>query len=130
MFLSCSLAVLAGVFHRLAGRLDQLRPDDHIGHMKRANVSQAKSRLSSYLNDVQRGETVLIFDRDRLVARLEPVAAADIPESERVKALIKAGAASAPRRQLDVGAFLARPRPQVPAGASAVNALIRDREGT
>ena len=40
-------------------------------NMKKASVSEAKSRFSGYLNDVKRGETVLIFDRDRLVARRE-----------------------------------------------------------
>jgi len=96
--------------------------------MKKANVSQAKSGLSRYLSDVQRGETVLIFDRDRLVARLEPVSRGDIPDSDRIQELVKLGIAIAPRRQLDVDAFLAQPGLQLPPGVSATEAVIRDRE--
>ncbi len=96
--------------------------------MKRASVSQAKSHFSSYLNDVARGETVLIFDRDKLVARLEPVSHADVPDAERVKALVKSGVASAPRRRLDAGAFLRRPRPRLPKGASGPATLVKDRD--
>jgi antitoxin (DNA-binding transcriptional repressor) of toxin-antitoxin stability system len=95
--------------------------------MKKTNVSQAKSKFSSYLNDVKRGETVLIFDRNRLVARLEPVSSGDLPEEERVKALARAGIASAPRRALDVGSFLDRPHPKLTRGASVSAALLRER---
>lgn len=94
--------------------------------MKRTNVSEVKSHFSSYLNEVQRGETVLIFDRDRLVARLEPVSNADIPDADRVKMLVKSGVASAPRHQLDVGAFLRRLRPRLPEGATGAGTLVRD----
>ena len=96
--------------------------------MKRASVSEAKSHFSSYLDDVERGETVLIYDRNRLVARLEPARHADLPEMERVKALVKSGVASAPRRSLDLRSFLKRPRPQLPQGVSATEVLIRDRD--
>ena len=91
-------------------------------------MSQAKSHFSSYLNDVQKGETVLIFDRDKLVARLEPVSNADIPDSERVRALVKSGAASAPRHKLDADAFLRRPRPRLPKGAAGAETLVKDRD--
>jgi antitoxin (DNA-binding transcriptional repressor) of toxin-antitoxin stability system len=77
---------------------------------------------------VQRGETVLIFDRDRLVARLEPVSNADLPDADRIKGLVKTGIALAPRRRLDLGAFLALERPVLPRGASAAEAVVRDRD--
>ena len=95
--------------------------------MKRTNVSEAKSHFSSYLNEVQRGETVLIFDRDRLIARLEPVGNADIPDADRVKELVRSGVASAPRHQLDTSAFLRRPRPRLPEGATGTGTLVRER---
>jgi antitoxin (DNA-binding transcriptional repressor) of toxin-antitoxin stability system len=109
-------------------RLDESFSYDYYSHMKKANVSQAKSGLSRYLNDVQRGETVLIFDRDRLVARLEPVNNADVPEAERMNFLVKSGIALAPRRRLEIGAFLDLPRPRLPRDASAVEAVVRDRD--
>jgi antitoxin (DNA-binding transcriptional repressor) of toxin-antitoxin stability system len=96
--------------------------------MKKASISQVKSKLSMYLKDVQRGETVLIFDRDRPVARLEPVSRADIPDSDRIQELVKLGIAIAPRRRLDVDAFLAVPRPLLPPGVSASRAVVQDRE--
>ncbi len=95
--------------------------------MKKASISEAKSKLSSYLNDVQRGETVLIFDRNRLVARLEPATSADVPDAERVMTLVQSGIASAPRRATDIRAFLARPRPRLSRGASGSGTLVRER---
>jgi prevent-host-death family protein len=47
--------------------------------MKRANVSELKARLSSYLAAVRRGETVIVCDRQTPVARLVPYD--DQPES-------------------------------------------------
>jgi antitoxin (DNA-binding transcriptional repressor) of toxin-antitoxin stability system len=94
--------------------------------MKKASVSQVKSRLSAYLKDVQRGETVLIFDRDRPVARLEPVNHKDIPEQERVRELVKLGIVTAPKGKLDVKAF--RAMPGLPPGVDAARAVLQDRE--
>ncbi len=91
-------------------------------------MSQVKSRLSAYLKDVQRGETVLIFDRDKPVARLEPVNRGEIPDEDRIKELVRLGIAVAPRRKPDVKAFLALPRPKLPPGVSLVDAILQERE--
>ena len=96
--------------------------------MKKASISQVKSRLSAYLKDVERGETVLIFDRDRPVARLEPVNRADIPDEDRIQDLVKRGVLIAARRQPDVDAFLSMPRPQLPPGVSATQMIVQERE--
>jgi antitoxin (DNA-binding transcriptional repressor) of toxin-antitoxin stability system len=40
--------------------------------MRVVNVKELKARLSAYLREVQRGETFLVTDRDRVVARLGP----------------------------------------------------------
>jgi len=37
-----------------------------------ARISELKNRLSHYLGRVRRGETVLVLDRDRVIARIEP----------------------------------------------------------
>jgi antitoxin (DNA-binding transcriptional repressor) of toxin-antitoxin stability system len=95
--------------------------------MKRTSVSEAKSHFSRFLNDVQRGETVLIFDRKRLVARLEPARSADISDSERIKTLVQSGVASAPRHALDINVFLKRPRPKLSKGASGAASVGTDR---
>ncbi len=41
--------------------------------MKRAKVSELKARLSAFLGDVRRGETVIVCDRNTLIARLVPI---------------------------------------------------------
>ena len=41
--------------------------------MKMVNVAEAKARLSDLLDDVERGETVLIARRNEPIAELRPV---------------------------------------------------------
>ena len=41
--------------------------------MKKASVSELKNSLSAYLRQVRAGESVLVTDRGRPVARLEPI---------------------------------------------------------
>jgi prevent-host-death family protein len=43
--------------------------------VKKASITEAKNRLSALIDQVQHGEPVLIVDRGRPVARLEPVRA-------------------------------------------------------
>jgi hypothetical protein len=71
---------------------------------------------------------VLIYDRNRLVARLEPVRHADMTDEERVKLLVKSGIASAPRHPLDVDAFLKMPSPRLPKGVSGSEIIMQDRD--
>jgi prevent-host-death family protein len=40
--------------------------------MSVVKVSELKNRLSHYLRMVRRGESVLVSDRDRVIARIEP----------------------------------------------------------
>jgi len=69
---------------------------------------------------------VLIFDRDRPVARLEPVSRKDIPDDERLQELLRRGIVTAPRGRLDVKAFLEMQG--LPAGVDAVRAVLEERE--
>jgi len=41
--------------------------------MKKASVSELKNRLSHFLRFVRAGQPVLVYDRDRPIARIEPV---------------------------------------------------------
>lgn len=41
--------------------------------MKTASISEAKNRLSAYIDRVRRGETVVITDRGKPVAQLAPL---------------------------------------------------------
>ena len=59
--------------------------------MEKATVSEVKNRLSAYLRKVRAGKTILILDRDRPIARLEPIAAADRSDDERLAELERQG---------------------------------------
>jgi prevent-host-death family protein len=96
--------------------------------MKKASITETKNHLSRLLEEVQSGTTILIMDRDKPVARLEPVAAEERTNADRVAALVRAGMAVAPRKRLDVRAFLARAAVSLPPGTSAVRALLSERE--
>lgn len=41
--------------------------------MQKATISELKNRLSAYLKKVRAGQTVLIYDRDQPIARLERI---------------------------------------------------------
>jgi antitoxin (DNA-binding transcriptional repressor) of toxin-antitoxin stability system len=100
---------------------------DYCSHMKKTNVSQAKSKLSSLIEEVKHGESFLIFDRNRPVARLEPVVEGSLGHSERALAMVHSGVVSPPRHALDASAFLGRPKVRLPHGASAVRTVLEER---
>lgn len=97
--------------------------------MKRAAITDAKNHLSRLVDEVKRGASILITDRRKPVARLEPVTGADLTDAERVAGLVRDGLASPPRRRLDLRAFLSREPAVLPAGASAVGSLLSERAG-
>jgi antitoxin (DNA-binding transcriptional repressor) of toxin-antitoxin stability system len=45
--------------------------------MKTVKISDLKNRLNYYLRFVRRGQSVLVYDRDRAIARNDPVTASD-----------------------------------------------------
>lgn len=97
--------------------------------MKKASISETKNGLSRLLERVRRGETILITDRDRPVARLEPVGSALAAEVEgRLDRLQRAGLL-----RLGQGGLVERivsqpaPRPNRK-GASAVALLLEERD--
>jgi antitoxin (DNA-binding transcriptional repressor) of toxin-antitoxin stability system len=62
--------------------------------MKTAGIRDLKAHLSAYVKDVERGETVLVTDRGRVVAELRPpgaAAAAATPANLRRQQLIDGG---------------------------------------
>ena len=92
--------------------------------MKKASVTDAKNNLSALLDGVKGGTSVLIVDRGRPVARLEPVTghAADEGRLGRLvrDGLVRPGHGHAPK------AVFTTPPPKAKAGASALRALIED----
>jgi len=47
---------------------------DYHGHMARVGVAELKAKLSAYLRRAERGEEIVVLDRDAPVAKLTPYA--------------------------------------------------------
>lgn len=94
--------------------------------MTSVNVAELKNRLSHYLRLVRRGEAVLVRDRDRVIARIEPAGNAVLggEDENRLLDLERRGILRRGEGKID-RAFLDR-RPKV--GVDVVAALIRERE--
>ena len=96
--------------------------------MKMATISETKNSLSALLDLVRHGETVLVTDRGRPVARLEPVASPDEPgrDEGRLARLERAGIIRrAPEARLDQIAHVQPPAPAK--GGDIVAALLEER---
>ncbi len=91
--------------------------------MKRATVSDLKSRLSAYLKRVRAGETVLVLDRDQPVARIEPAAADDDPRG-RLAVLAREGLVKPAERRVPMR--MLKSRPPV-CSKSVLEALLKER---
>lgn len=73
------------------------------------------------------GTTILILDRNKPVARLEPVATEERSNDQRIAHLVRQGMVSAAKGSLDLQAFLTWKRPKLPDEVSAVQALLDER---
>jgi antitoxin (DNA-binding transcriptional repressor) of toxin-antitoxin stability system len=76
--------------------------------MERANISTLKNRLSAYLRMVQAGETVLVLERNRAIARIERIGGPREVEG-RVGRLGAAGVVRVPMRKLPLRLLAAEP---------------------
>ena len=93
--------------------------------MKTASISQTKNQLSALIDQVRQGETIVITDHDRPVARLVPaqmekgeLSTGALAQLER-KGIIRRGNGAAHRLSAPI-----KPRGE----ASALAALLNDRE--
>lgn len=50
--------------------------------MKKAGIAELKDRLSYYLGFVRRGQSILVYDRDRAIARIDPIRPSDPVEGQ------------------------------------------------
>lgn len=101
------------------------RPLENV--VKTVKIAELKNRLSYYLRLVQQGESILVCDRDRVIARIErvgPDAAVPASDAEWLDRLERRGVirrgTGKPSRT-----WLTR-RPAV--GADVVAALLQERE--
>lgn len=107
--------------------LNSLNEKAIIALMKKASITEAKNRLSALIDGLKGGDAVLIVDRGRPVARLEPVSSTGTSEpAGRLSRLIRDGIVR-PRRAAPSRTLFETPPPRAKAGASAVAALIAER---
>jgi antitoxin (DNA-binding transcriptional repressor) of toxin-antitoxin stability system len=93
--------------------------------MKKASITQTKNGLSALIDGLKGGEPVLIVDRGRPVARLEPVTGGEEGgHSGRLSRLIRDGVLRPRRTSAPAAVFNTQP-PR--AGASAVELLVDER---
>lgn len=96
--------------------------------MRRASVTEAKNNLSALIDSLKGGSPVLIVDRGRPVARLEPVAGDYEGEQDgRLSRLFRDGVVRPSRKGPARSLFSSQPPPLVDTGLSAVEALIEER---
>jgi prevent-host-death family protein len=96
--------------------------------MQRTSISDAKNNLSALIDRVRRGETVVICDRNRPVARLQPIGPSDTSEADApwLISLIRDGLVAPAGKPLSMKSL---PKPVQPARpVSIVDALRADRE--
>src|SRR5687767_10337429 len=94
--------------------------------MKKASITEAKNNLSKLIDRVKAGSTVVIVDRGRPVARLEPVTAAGANDDGRLEGLFRDGVLRPARSRLAKEALTTRPA-RLKRGASGVRALLDER---
>ena len=95
--------------------------------MKRASITEAKNNLSALIDGLRNGTPVLIADRGRPVARLEPAAMNDEGANEgRLARLVREGLVR-PGRSAPLPALLAAEPPHTDGSASALALLIDER---
>jgi prevent-host-death family protein len=92
--------------------------------MKNARISELRDRLSEYLARVRKGETVIVYDRDTPIARIDPIAPAAEDLPDWVLEAYRKGIATPPR--IRDGAKLPPPmKPKKPVGL--LEALLEER---
>ena len=94
--------------------------------MKKASITEAKNNLSALIDGLKGGSPVLIVDRGRPVARLEPVTAGAQSDEGRLARLVREGLVRPARGKLSRKLFTDQ-LPSVEDDASAVAALIEER---
>jgi prevent-host-death family protein len=95
--------------------------------MKRSTLTETKNNLSALIDQVRHGETILVLDRGRPVARIESALTGTADAEGRLARLERAGvvrrATSPAPRDL-----LGQEPPCAAKGASVLTALLEERE--
>jgi antitoxin (DNA-binding transcriptional repressor) of toxin-antitoxin stability system len=95
--------------------------------MKSVNVAELKNRVSHHLRLARRGEPLLVRDRDRVIARIEPAGDADAAggdDAQMLASLEQRGILRRAQAPLTRKVLAGRPRVK----ADVVAALLAERE--
>ena len=95
-----------------------------MGDVQAVNVADLKNRLSHYLRLVKKGQSILVRDRDQVVARIEPAGSSALGAEERLEQLEMRGVIR--KGKGVIGPDLLGRRPKV--HVDVVEALLRERE--
>jgi prevent-host-death family protein len=96
--------------------------------MKRVSITEAKNRLSALIDSLKGGSPVLIVDRGRPVARLEPVRSSSQAEDDgRMTRLVREGIVRPGRAALS-RSFVREQLPRVKPTRSVVAAILEERQ--
>lgn len=95
--------------------------------MKTATIAETKNSLSALIDGLRTGAPVLILDRGRPVARLDPVSStAEEASDGRLSRRLRDGVVRPRRSDPPLALFSSKP-PRLRAGLSEVDALTKDR---
>jgi prevent-host-death family protein len=93
--------------------------------MRAVNIADLKDNLSRYLNEVRGGAEVVIKDRNKPIARIVPLGAAEDDQTELME-LVAAGSARLPQSEDPLPkAFWRGPLPK--ASVDLIDLLRQDR---
>ena len=95
-------------------------------HMEKASVSKLKDNLSAYLRKVRAGHSVVIYDRDVPIARLERIESS-AQGSARLALLCAQGVTRPPQRQRSAASIRAAVSNLLPRTARLLDAVQLDR---
>jgi prevent-host-death family protein len=91
--------------------------------MEKVAISELKNRLSAFLKKVQAGRTIVVFDRNRPIARIERIEPGELAD-DRLARLEQRGLLRRASRRLSVDVLrTGAPRPK----RSVVEALLEER---
>ena len=97
--------------------------------MKKASITETKNRLSALIDEVREGETILVLDRGRPVARIESVIDASESTPGRLERLERKGLLRRAKASPSSDVLERRP-PRPESGASVLEALLAEREAS
>ncbi|MCY3912626.1 MAG: type II toxin-antitoxin system prevent-host-death family antitoxin [Chloroflexi bacterium] len=96
--------------------------------MRGVRDSEARNDLYALVDDVRRGESVIVTHNGEPVARIEQYLASAMRLDEAAERLVGRQVADRPRAVLDVERFLAKPAPLLGEGFSASGTIAKERD--